>query len=168
MDIALSNYDILKLVNNKANIVLYPNIHNYKTIDEILEPYGAAFILFESKPKYGHWCLLFKQTPALLEFFNPYNGLPDASLKFINKEFAKETKQNIPYLSLLLLKSPYQLSYNEFDFQEHNPNIKTCGRHCVVRYWAKDLDLYKYKDLIYSLCKKANITPDELVTYLTN
>ena len=171
VDIPLSNFDILDLMNNKANIVLYPNLHQYKSIDELLGRYGVAFILFESQPKYGHWTLLFKLNNQCLEFFNPYGGIkkgfPDEPLNFIPKDFAKKSNQDIPYLSLLMIESPYKLSYNEFNLQEHNPNIKTCGRHCCVRLACRQLNLYQYKDFMKTLCKELEMNPDQLVTLFT-
>lgn len=170
-DKALSNFDILNIIDKKANIVLYPDLYKYKTLDQVLEPYEAAFILFESKPRYGHWTLIFKLNENTVEFFNPYGGIntgfPDESLKYIPKDFALMSNQNIPYLSLLMLKSPYQLSYNEFRMQKHNPNIKTCGRHCCVRFICKYLDSYQYKNLITLLCNEIKLNSDELVTLLT-
>ncbi len=50
----LSDKDILRMVNNKANIVLYENLIYCKHIDEILKPYGVCFILYQNRPNYGH------------------------------------------------------------------------------------------------------------------
>lgn|ERR1700759_3986003 len=160
-DIALSNKEVLELVNNKANIVIYPDLYKYKSIDEVLGPYGAVFILFESKPNYGHWCLLFKINNNKLEFFNPYNGYPDDSLDFIPVDFREKSNQNIPYLSILLYNSPYKLSYNEYDFQKHDKNIKTCGRWCAVRLICRNLSLKQFANLFH------NEYGDMIVTLLT-
>lgn len=167
MDIALSNNDIKKLTNNKVNIITYPNLYKYKTIDEVLGEYGACIILFESRKHFGHWCLIFKQTNRMIEFFNPYNGYPDDSLNYIDDQYRIDTNQDIPYLSLLLIKSNYDLSYNEFQFQQLKRNINTCGRHCVVRFWLRNLTLYEYNDFIRNKCIKMGISPDKLVTLLT-
>jgi hypothetical protein len=166
-DVALSNYDILKLVNHKAKIVLYPNLHKFKTIDQILGPYGACIILFEAKPNYGHWCCLFKVDDNILEFFNPYGGYPDDTLEYIPISFRKISHQCKPYLSFLLYNSPYELTYNEFQFQQHKPNIRTCGRHCVMRILCRNLSLYDYVKFLDLLCQKFNMNYDEVVTLIT-
>ena len=57
-NIALSDSQVLKLINGRANLMLYPDLHKYESIDEILKPYGACILLFEAKPKYGHWCCI--------------------------------------------------------------------------------------------------------------
>jgi hypothetical protein len=169
-DVALSNYDLIQLLDGKANIVIYPQLAKYETIEQVLGPTGACFLLFEAKPKYGHWVCLMKRG-NVIEFFNPYGGLltgwPDNSLKSIPMKFRKESGQVLPLLSLLLLDSPYELEYNEFQFQKHSKNIKTCGRHSAVRLLLKNLDIYQYKAFLDSMCKETNLNYDELVTFLT-
>lgn len=160
-DIALSDQEVLKLVNTEANIILYPDLYKYNNIDEILEPYGAAFILFCAKPNYGHWCLLFKLDDNTLEFFNPYGGFPDDSLKFIPKHFRSVSNQNSPILSYLLMNSPYELTYNEHQFQKKEKNVKTCGRWCSVRLLSRDLSLKEFTKFF------KNKYGDKLVTVLT-
>lgn len=166
-DIALSDKQVLKLIDGKANLILYPNIHKYKNIDEILYPYGACIILFEAKPRYGHWCCIFKINNKLLEFFNPYGGYPDDSLEYIPIDFRLKSYQFYPYLSILMYNSPYELSYNEYKFQKHGNDIKTCGRWCAIRLIFRNLSLDEFYHLIKYLKDLLNITSDELVTLLT-
>ncbi len=163
----LSNYDILELVQNKCNILTYSEIHKLKSIDELLDPYDACIILFEAEPSYGHWCALIKINNKDVEFFNPYGGYPDDSLKIIDKKFRKQSKQDKPYLSLLLLKSPYDLSYNEYKFQKSGSSIQTCGRHCVLRVIFKNLDLKQYREFMNELSNILHMDYDNIVTLLT-
>lgn len=167
MDIALSDKEVLKIVHGKAKIILYPQIHEFKNINQLLSPYGAAFILYESQPNYGHWCLLFKVNKNTLEFFNPYNGIPDENLDNIPKQFRIESYQNFPYLAKLMYDSDYNLTFNEYQFQEYQRNIKTCGRHCAVRLVCRNMSLKKYKKFMDKWTKKLNISYDEFVTLLT-
>lgn len=166
-DIALSDKQLKKLACGRVSIILYPNLHEYKTIDDVLGPYRAAIILFMAKPRYGHWCLLFQLDANTIEFFNPYGGFPDHSLEYIPMEFRKKSNQVHTILSKLMLNSPYELTYNEFAFQKQSKNIKTCGRWCIVRLCNKDLDLYQFRDYINNLSKYLKINGDELVTLLT-
>lgn len=170
-NIALSDSDVLKLVNGKANLVLYPNIHKYRSLDELLQPYGACIVLYEAMPRYGHWCCIFKINDKLVEYFNPYGGLnegfPDGSLEYIDPEFRARSKQDHPYLSYLMYNSPYELSYNEHKFQKHDMNIKTCGRWCGIRLVFRSLLLEDFKLLIDELKRMLNVTNDEVVTILT-
>ncbi|AVL93358.1 hypothetical protein za3_18 [Zamilon virus] len=166
-NVALSNTDILDMLDNKAQIVLYPDLINYNSIDEVLGPYGACILLFEAKKNFGHWCCLFKRDDNTIEFFNSYGGYPDNSLKFIPLHFRKISNQYYPYLSLLLLECPYELHYNEFKFQKRANDIKTCGRWCVIRILLRHLSIYEFKNFIDEMCKYYKAKPDEIITMMT-
>lgn len=165
-DIALSNFDLTKMLDGEANIILYPNLANFNSVDEILGPYGACIILFESQPRYGHWVCLMRRDNTI-EFFNPYGGLPDASLQKIPLEYRIESGQDYPLLTLILYHSPYDVEYNEFKFQRHGQNIRTCGRWCVVRLLLKDLDIYQFKDFIDAGKTDLGLNGDQFVSLLT-
>lgn len=164
--IALSNKQILNLVNNKANVILYPELYKFKTIDELIYPYDACFLLFETKPKFGHWCVIIKYNNTI-EFFDSYSGYPDDVLSYIPEDFREISHQNYPYLTQLLYECPYKIEFNDHKYQKYNTDINTCGRHCAMRILFKNLDLKKYDKLIKLLCKKMNSDPDSVVTYLT-
>jgi hypothetical protein len=170
-DIALSNFDIMKLVNNKANLILYPDVHKYKNIDDILGKYGSCFLLYESKPSWGHWTVLNKLNPNTIEFFDPYGGddegYPDETLKHIDDKFKKKTNQDKRYLSHLLYDSGYDIDYNQYKFQKHKNDIKTCGRHCAVRTICKWMSLDDYYNFFKQMTKELGMTNDEFVTFLT-
>lgn len=171
-DVALSNFDIKKILDGKVNVVVYPDIHNFKTIDQLMGPNGACALLYESKPKYGHWTAVLKIKNDGCEYFDPYggdvDGLPDENLKFIPPSFGKKTNQDHTYLINLMVNSPYQLSYNQFKFQKHGPNIRTCGRHVVCRIKFKHLSLEEYYLFLKNMSKELNLDFDEVVTLLTS
>ena len=167
----LSNKDISNLLRDKVNIVIYPDVHNYKTIDQLMGIYGACALLYESKPSYGHWCAVIKINNRDCEFFDPYggniDGIPDEVLDHINPSFRKETYQDHTYLAKLMYDSHYDLSYNQYKFQEHKSGIRTCGRHVVSRIMFKNLSLDNYKRYLDKLSKDLNLNYDGVVTYLT-
>lgn len=159
-NIPLSGDQMLKLVNGKANIVLYSDLHNYDDIDDVLGPYKTVFLLFETKSRVGHWtCLCFKE--GVLHFFNSYSGYPDDGLKYIDDEFRDVSNQDLPYLSELMYNSPYELAYNEHKFQGNNNNIMTCGRWCALFVLMKDMTLDTFAKLFN------NKYGDDIVTLLT-
>lgn len=166
-EIALSDKNIIDLLRGRVNIVLYPNLHTYDSIDQVLGPHGACVLLFEAKQNYGHWCAIIKLDANTIEFFNPYGGYPDDSLQYIPYHFAEVSNQLVPYLSILLDKSPYNLTYNEFQFQKKAPHIRTCGRHCVFRIINRDFSLYEYYELLNDLCSKLGTDYDGVVTIFT-
>lgn len=165
-DMALSGGEVLDLVDGKAQIVLYPQLVNYSSIDQVLGGYGACVLLFEARPNYGHWCCLFRRGD-LIEFFNPYGGFPDDSLEYIPLHYREESGQMIPYLSMLLMESPYKLSYNEYAFQKKADDVKTCGRHCAFRLIYRDLSLEDYHALMQDLKREMLTNADGVVTILT-
>lgn len=165
-DIALSDGQLLNLIDGKAKLVLYPDLVKYDNIDEVLGNHGACILLFEARPNYGHWTCIHR-TGDNVEFFNPYGGYPDDSLQYIPMHFRKISNQYEPYLSKLMYDSPYQLSYNEHKFQKHGKDIKTCGRHCALRLIYRNLSLPEYTEMIKMLKSNTRLPTDELVTYLT-
>ena len=174
MDISLSDKQLMHLIDNQANLILYPDLHKYNNIDKILGPYSACVILYESKPNYGHWCCIFKVNNNDIEFFNSYGdsndneGFPDGMMKFIPEEFQKISHQDHTYLSNLLINSPYNLSYNQYKFQGNGKNIKTCGRHVATRLNMRNLSLDNYYRFIKKFKADLDLNPDQAVTLLTS
>lgn len=160
-NIALSNYDLIKLLNGKANIITYDKLYKYKNIDEVLGPNGAAILLYLFKPHYGHWTAIIKRTPKIVEYFDSYGQPPDEVLEHIPLQFRKKSNQDYPYLSKLLWESPYNIEYNDYHFQKHQNNIKTCGRFAALRVIFKHLTLNKFASVF------DNKYSDNLATYFT-
>lgn len=178
--IPLSNYDIEDLLDGQVNIVMYPDMHKYKSLDELLYPYKCCIILYETAPRKGHWvCLTLRpdihmkkngECQIVLEYWNSYGsskddattGMPDDELKFIPKDFAIESNQDYPYLTRLILDCNYKLTFNEFPFQKLKAGISTCGRWCVLRCLLKELSLEEFRDLFLGLYG------DEYISLLTS
>lgn len=158
-----SGRELLELVNYEANVISYRDLHKFDSLEELMDGYKCTFLLFEVKPHTGHWTMLVKLDNGDLEFFNSYSGYPDVSLSFIPKEYRKISNQLIPYLSYLFYTYPGDIVYNQYKFQKSGAKYKTCGRHCVVRYWNKHLSIEDYYDLLTDITSDY----DRYVTYLT-
>jgi hypothetical protein len=159
----LSDEEVLKLVDGRANLVLYEDIANYDSVDDLLYPYGACIILYEMQVNpsiYGHWVLLHKRGKEL-DYFDSYGETIDNPLDFVPKNIRKKTNQDFAHLSQLILDSGYRTQYNDHQFQEFNPNIRTCGRYVALRLLLKDLSLKKFEKMF----KGKN--PDDTVVKLT-
>jgi hypothetical protein len=171
-NIALSDADLFKLLDGKNKMVLYPDLHKYNNIDEVLGEHGMCTLLVESQPNYGHWVAVWKLNENTVSFFNSYGGLnagwPDDVLKYVPKEFAEVNFENYPYLSELLLKSPYKMTYNEYKYQKMCPDVKTCGRHVAVRLFCRDLNDKQYYDYIKHYENMLGCDADEFVTLMTS
>ena len=130
---ALSDTDIRHYFPN-ANIVNIPDLKQYNHIDDLIqEPTGVIFLLYESKPKYGHWVLLSKYGNTV-EFNCSYGTPIDGAIKWVNK--GKQQQLDLePYLSQLLInsKDKYNLIYNSLDLQANSPDVADCGRFCCQR-----------------------------------
>lgn len=160
--VPLSNTDIINACDGKTKIVLYSDLYKYKSIDALLKPYDCVVLLYETKPRYGHWVCLLKYGNTV-EFFDSYGYFIDEQLKFINNDFKKQNHEDKPYLSMLLLQSPYKLISNNYNFQKKNKDVASCGRHVCLRLILRDLNLKQYTDLF----KNDKNNADSIVTYLT-
>jgi len=98
-DIALSDKDVMKLVEGRAKVVLYSDLHKFKSLDQLLKPYGSVFLLFEWQPGSGHWVAINRLDNDSIEFFDPYGVYMDDELKWVPSDFRKKSFQNYPYLT---------------------------------------------------------------------
>lgn len=166
-NIPLSKKDILRILKGRTKVIVYPELHNYNNIEELLNPYGTCIILYLTKKNYGHWTCLIDHDDRI-EFYDPYKDYtPDSELKEINYNFREESNQVRPYLAELLCNSDKEIEYNNYKFQELKDNIKTCGRHCISRILFKNFKLDEYYEILKQLCNEYNLTCDQLVTYIT-
>lgn len=167
-DKSLTAEDVIKIVKGKANFITYDELKDIESIDEILEPYGSCIILYLTEPNYGHFVSLNFVGPSAdnLEHFDSYGIVPDDELSEfdIDEEDRINLNEEYPYLLQLMYDSPYELSFNEYQFQSKNPNIKTCGRWAAMRTLLKFLPLDDFANIFDN--NKLG-TPDEIVTALT-
>ena len=167
MNKSLSNIDINRALNKQCKIIVYPEIINYRTLNELLYPYDACVILYEFKKNFGHWTTVFRYPNGKVEHFDSYGIEPDEELKFATIDFRTKNNEYFPYLTKLLYNSGDDIEYNNYPLQEHGKNINTCGRHVIVRLLNRHMNIDKYANHIYQLSDKYHVNPDELVTYLT-
>ena len=82
---SLSGGDILNALDQKCNLVLYSQIHNFNSIEELLGKYKKCVILYHTSENYGHWTALY-ENKGTIYFFDSYGIIPDNELKFLHKE----------------------------------------------------------------------------------
>lgn len=150
--------DDLKRYFPNAKVIVYSDLGNYSTIEELLpKDKDFVFILLESSPNNGHWVALLRYRETY-EFFDSYGGKPDSQLKWNSKKTNQELDQSVKYLTNLLKDK--EVVYNPVKYQGEGGDINTCGRHCTFRVQeminGKNLEAYyKY------MCKlKANMGLD--------
>jgi hypothetical protein len=162
MDKSLTYDDIVMICGYKPNLIKYGDIVNYNHIDDILTN-NACIILYETSNNRGHWCCIFKRR-NIIEFFDPYGLPPDNQLLFISNSFRVISDQKHPILSLLLIKSPYRISYNQYQYQQYSPKISTCGRHVGIRLLLSNLS----NDQYHTFITLSPLTPDNYIYNLTS
>jgi len=164
--ISLSDLDVLKLVKNQAKVLLYKDLKKYRTLDEALGPHGAAIILYESRPGYGHWTTVFKRKDkkgeTVISFFDSYGEFTDDELYWNDRNTNTYLGQEIPYLSKLIIESPYEnLEYDDHQYQKFEKGVATCGRWVVLRLLCRGLSPEKFRELF------GYARSDDLVTLIT-
>lgn len=161
MNYSLTKTDILN--NIKTRVLRYDDLANYKTIDQIFIN-NTCFILYPIQSKNnGHWVCVLKNAHGV-EFFDPYGFFIDTEKKYAHNDDLVNT---INYISILMKKSPYELSYNENKFQARDDDIATCGRWCLIRCLMKNHSLNYFKNTINIYKKKYNLTSDELIVIIS-
>lgn len=156
----LSDADIMSAIFNKANLVLYSDIKNYKNIDSLLGKHKCCVVLYEGDSETGHWCCILRNRNGELEFFDPYGVKLDDEIKWNkNNKYPKE-------LTELILKNNEPIIYNDQKLQKLSPDISTCGRHIISRILLRKMDLDTYCDMLRSF-KKKGFDSDDIVTLLT-
>jgi len=161
MDYPLSKTDIERIFNNKIKIMLYSDISNYKTIEELLFPYNRVCILYYWKKWHGHWVCVFKNKNNRVEIFDSFGTFPDGTLKDIDLNFRKETNQAHKHLTELLYKGGRSIEYNDKVLQ--GKKYSTCGRWCSYRMIRDDLTIEQFQDLFKNIKNK-----DKKIISLTN
>lgn len=163
---ALSGKEISEACNDGINIYTYAELAKFRTIDEAFGDKNSIALLYETKPRYGHWVGLFRHPSYnTIEFFDSYGYFIDEQLKFVPEKHKHQLSEDYPYLSKLLYDSPYNLIYNSVALQKSSNDISSCGRHVVLRCNMLDVPLDEYIGLIEHNVGIKN--PDEMVTYLT-
>lgn len=165
----LTDLDIKKYFPN-ARIITSSDIGNYNSIDEFMpKPKESVFVIYESKPNYGHWCLLSKYPPNIFEYFDSYGGKIDAPINWVNKQ-KQQFLDLKPYLTNLLSKAKDKdIIYSSKNFQKEDANgsIATCGRHCILRAMTLEKDnqdLSSYIKMMNAIKEVSGFNYDDIVS----
>ena len=173
MDKMLSDNEVLMLAGSNAGLITYPELSKIRSIGE----------LFARKPK---WVLMYQMEQQgdtisglrtgftkighQIHFFDSYSGkepLIDNVLDDIPKEYAKESGQDHTWLSDLFRKSPYEIHYNEHQYQKYGKGINTCGRH-VGMFLCSGMTTDQYWKCMCELKRRSGAKDfDELVVDMT-
>ena len=150
----------------KDKILKYSELENYNNIDELI-PLKDDFriLLLESSPLVGHWVCLIRKGDTL-EFFDSYGKTHKGELKYIPKFMNKILNQPDDYLTKIM-KSSKNPIFSTLKLQNENPDVATCGRHCISRILCSKAgyDLDDYQKLIKRESKDREIPTDILICH---
>jgi hypothetical protein len=163
----MSGDDILNYLPN-CKIISYNDLEYYKNINDLLiNDKSHCIILYETSKNEGHWCSIYKSKNTI-NFFDPYGGIPDSQLGYINCKQRKPLNQSHTYLTDLFNKFAGNIFYNDVDYQnETDKDVSTCGRHCVYNlkcFLNDNMQLDKYYHHMFNLKKKYKKSYDVIVS----
>ena len=146
--VSLSADDILKITDNRCDVMVYTDLHKITDINQLFENKDAVVILYQAKENYGHFISLLKHSDHILEFFDPYGFDIDEELKFSEFNIREHEGQLVPHLKHLIDNSGYQLIVNKQKLQQFKKDVNTCGRWCAVRIKFLHLSLAQFINLM--------------------
>ena len=79
MEVALSGKQMLKLLDNKSNLIQYKDVEKYDNIDTLLGEYKKCILLYHTSQSFGHWCALYRVGKTVY-FFDSYGVMIDDQL----------------------------------------------------------------------------------------
>lgn len=170
MNIALTDEQISSLLDHQIPIMSYSDLIERGVMNVLREtPSNAVVFLVRQKPDYGHWCLCWLKTKGSeqgLHCYDSYGNEPDGKewKQNLTEKTLKQLNQENPYLLSQLYESGKSIYFNEYQHQNINKNISTCGRHVACRASFLDLDTDEYNDMITS----KGMPPDLVVVKATN
>jgi hypothetical protein len=160
---SLSDSDLLNLTDDKVKVLSYSDLENYDTIDEVLDPFGTAIILYQQTKNSGHWSSIIKQKNNTIEIFDSLGVALDHELDFSDYNKKRHSGIAVPHLTNLLNKSKYEVEVNLRQIQNDSEQINTCGRWAGLRVRFRDIPMKKFIDMF----KNGKNDPDYMVTALT-
>jgi hypothetical protein len=170
-----SRQDIQHMMNNKVRVVSYKELEQFKTLDELLDPYQCVVLLY---PNYGsedvgHWCCLFSNSSnSYLEFFDAYGCFIDDKIAEFDerqeddKSFHKPRKIEPKLIELILASNYGNVHFNDMPYQSTKYDTNTCGLWCVARLKNKHLNEETFQKLYLELPLDNNQLPDMTLSNL--
>jgi hypothetical protein len=154
----------------RAKIFTYNQLSQYTSLADLL-PSSTDFVvlLYQSSLNRGHWVCVTKDE-GTVTYFDSYGKPVDHALTYASKTAREELGETHKYLSQLFNRAPEEVVYNPINYQSEDPEVNTCGRHCVffiLNNIKRGLTLSQYYQLMKNLKKKMGVGYDAIVsTYI--
>lgn len=160
---SLNPNEIYMICKIPFKLILYSDMHKFTNIDQLFGNNKFIIILYEYQKNIGHYVLLFKFDNATIEYFDSVYLFPDLVLKKLPQQLRISLNENKSYLVDLLIKSNYNLEYNNIHLQSHNSKISTCGRWCALRIMNSELTIEEFNNIFLN----KSMSPDLLCSLIT-
>lgn len=171
--------DIKYMLNDKIKVVVYDELQQYNTLDELLQPYMAVVILYPNfhDKQCGHWCCCFVNTSGhRVEFFDSYGSYIDEKIADFDKEVESQRgdtfhqpKKIEPKLLELIYNSPYQnIVFNHVTYQCQKIDTNTCGLWVVWRLKNRQHTEDDFQKMFLDLPVAEGFLPDLVISNITN
>lgn len=163
--VALSGDQVNGLLKGEVKIITYRDIAQYASVSQLLRPHDRVVILYETRPRAGHWVLVHRPTfaPSVVEVFDSYGCFPDDELAFISEKFRRQSNQMRAHLCKLLSECEEAVHWNDHRFQSPGAGVATCGRWAVFRALNAGVDIDEFKDRVVEECRHLDLEPDDVV-----
>ena len=162
----LGDDDIKRILGQDTKIIKYSELSKFNDLDELLQKeQDYCIVLYEQEPQSGHWIAILKYN-NIFEFHDPYGYKPDYQLKWTDPKMRQNLNQYVPYLTNLLETEREKCIYDNFDFQDEDNKVSTCGHHCCFRIFCFrnfNMDLNQYVDTMKFLNNKLSHSYDFIV-----
>ena len=128
----LSGKEVEAICGDGTQVVVYHELPNFKSIEQLLGNTRSVILLYETKYNVGHYCSLYFDKNNILHFFDPYGMEPDEELNYAHYN-------HTPFLTNLLKQFNGKLIVSKFPFQKESNHINTCGRWSATRIRTKNI-----------------------------
>jgi hypothetical protein len=167
----ISDADIRYYFPN-SRVMTVNELSDFNHINDLFpKPYGHVFLLYQQSKNNGHWVLLSKYD-NIIEYFDSYGGFIDEPYRWTGIKARRLLGEGIPYLTIMLRNTKYDVIYNGYDFQNaKNGAIATCGRWCILRLKTilkNKMHLNYFIKMMKQLKKSTKLSYDEIVSDLIN
>ena len=163
----LSKTDIEYFTKGRVTVMSYLELPMYPTIEEALGYYQMKIIHFPTKSRTnGHYTAVWIYQ-NVLHFYDSY-GFSITKDIYLSDYLTHATGEKT-YNYLLHFVEDWKkrggtVDINSFPHQSiTDPNISTCGRHCIVRLYHYRLSNVNYNKFL----RMPGINPDDIVTLMT-
>lgn len=159
----LTGEEILSVVGDVANLVIYKDLLNYNSILEVFGNKNSIVLLFPVESNnVGHYIALLKNdAKKTITHFDSYGINASQEIGYTSNIYVKRRLLNILYANIQ--RQGWTVTFNTFKLQQFGSNISTCGRWCCSRVLFSYLSDKQFAKMFY----KQKYSPDELVTLIT-